>query len=235
MTQPGPGRPRLGPRRRAGGTPRAEILDAAAELFTTKGYASTSTRAIADAVGIRQASLYHYFAAKDDILDVLLDLTVTAPLTVAAQLAAAAAPAAVRLYALAWYDVRQLAASRWNLGALYLLPELRSERFAQFRARRAELRGHYEQLATEVAAGDSTAAPAAGAPELAFRLVETVIDIRSDAGIAPAALEHTIPETVLRMLGWSGSATEIRTAASALLDALPVDEIQLAQMPEHQQ
>ncbi len=214
VTQSGPGRPRLGPRRREGHTPRAEILDAAAELFTTKGYASTSTRAIADAVGIRQASLYHYFAAKDDILDVLLDLTVTAPLTVAAELAAADAPAPVRLYALAWYDVRQLAASRWNLGALYLLPELRSERFARFRARRAELRGHYERLAFAVAA------PAAGAPDLAFRLVETVINIRSDAGAAPAVLEHTIPETVLRMLGWSGSVAEIRSAATALLDSM---------------
>ena len=41
------GRPRSGGRQRPGGTPREEILDAAAELFTSRGYAATSTRMIA--------------------------------------------------------------------------------------------------------------------------------------------------------------------------------------------
>ncbi|NKY36880.1 helix-turn-helix transcriptional regulator [Nocardia speluncae] len=50
MTQLGPGRPRLATHRPQGHTPRAEILDAAAELFTTNGCGNTSTRAIAEAV-----------------------------------------------------------------------------------------------------------------------------------------------------------------------------------------
>lgn len=50
MTQLGPGRPRLAPHRPQGHTPRAEILDAAAELFTTNGSGNTATRAIAEAV-----------------------------------------------------------------------------------------------------------------------------------------------------------------------------------------
>src|ERR1700761_5422625 len=66
MRSDGRGRPRLEQSRRPGNTAREEILDAAAELFTNLGYASTSTRRIADAVGIRQASLYHHFATKDD-------------------------------------------------------------------------------------------------------------------------------------------------------------------------
>ncbi len=152
VTRVGPGRPRIEPRRREGTTPRAEILDAAAELFTEKGYGSTSTRMIADAVGIRQASLYHHFGAKDDILDALLAGTISAPLELAERLAGSGAPAAVRLYALAWFDVSQLCAARWNLGALYLLPELRTERFAAFRERRDELRRHYETLAAAVMA-----------------------------------------------------------------------------------
>ena len=72
VTNAGPGRPRLTARRRPGGTARAEILDAAAELFTTRGFAATSTRHIAEAVGMRQASLYNHFATKDDILVCLL-------------------------------------------------------------------------------------------------------------------------------------------------------------------
>ncbi|MEU0540136.1 TetR/AcrR family transcriptional regulator [Nocardia sp. NPDC005978] len=216
MTQVGPGRPRLEPRRRAGQTPRAEILDAAAELFTANGYGSTSTRGIADAVGIRQASLYHHFASKDDILDALLAETIAGPLELAERLAAAATDPAVRLYALALFDVRQLCSARWNLGALYLLPELRSERFAAFRERRDELRRHYESLAAAViaAAGD-TAVP--GAELLPFRLVESVINMRSDEGESPEYAERLIPDAVLRLLGWNGDLAEIRVAATESL------------------
>ncbi|MFI5780515.1 TetR/AcrR family transcriptional regulator [Nocardia sp. NPDC051570] len=216
MTQLGPGRPRLEPRRRHGPTPRAEILDAAAELFTTRGYASTSTRSIADAVGIRQASLYHHFAAKDDILDALLDETITGPLELARRLRADPAPPAVRLYALARFDVHQLCAGRWNLGALYLLPELRAQRFEGFRRRRDELRGHYEELAAAVAAG--SAPPQAWV--LPFRLVESVINMRSDDGVAPASAPRLIPDAVLYLLGRHDDPAEIRAAAEDLLARL---------------
>src|SRR6478736_2511744 len=75
------GRPRLTSQRRPGTTARDEILDAAGELFTTTGYTGTSTRTIAEAVGIRQASLYHYFRTKDDILCALLSQTVAPTLS----------------------------------------------------------------------------------------------------------------------------------------------------------
>ena len=54
-------------------------------------------------------------------------------------------PAAPRLHALVVGDVTQLCASRWNLGALYLLPECGST-IRAFRLRRAELRGRYRSL-----------------------------------------------------------------------------------------
>ncbi len=219
VTHLGPGRPRADQRSRRGGTPRAEILDAAAELFTANGYGSTSTRGIADAVGIRQASLYHHFAAKDDILDALLAETITAPLDLAGRLRADAAPAAVRLYALAWADVRQLCSSKWNLGALYLLPELRGERFAEFRRRRARLRRHYEELAAAVieAAG---AAGVPGSEVLPFRVVETAINIRSDEGEAPDYARTAIPDAALRLLGVLEEPAELRGAAQRLLTRL---------------
>src|SRR4051812_22982394 len=99
MHTDGRGRPRLERPRRPGKTAREEILDAAAELFTTHGYSSTSTRRIADAVGMRQASLYHHFATKDDILDALLVGTVDEPLRLAAELRDAQGPATSRLHA----------------------------------------------------------------------------------------------------------------------------------------
>ncbi len=44
------------------------ILDKAAELFWKKGYAATTTREIAASLGIRQASLYHHVASKENLL-----------------------------------------------------------------------------------------------------------------------------------------------------------------------
>lgn len=47
---------------------RRHILDCAAQLFRTQGYAATSLRNIADAAGMRAASLYHHFESKDAIV-----------------------------------------------------------------------------------------------------------------------------------------------------------------------
>jgi AcrR family transcriptional regulator len=49
------------------------ILDAAAELFATHGFAGASIADIAAACGISKALIYHYFTAKDEILYRLLD------------------------------------------------------------------------------------------------------------------------------------------------------------------
>ncbi|MYR08634.1 TetR family transcriptional regulator [Gordonia sp. SID5947] len=174
-TAASPGRPRLVKPRRHGDTARDEILDAAAELFTRHGYTGTSTRMIADAVGVRQASLYHYFKTKDDILAALLATTVDPSVEQARQLLASEGEPGQRLLELARYDLTQLAEARWNLGALYLLPEVADDRFAEFRAARQELAAAYEALATD-ALGD----PADTRGLLPFRLVESVIMMRSD-------------------------------------------------------
>ena len=76
----------------------------------SRGYTGTSTRTIAEAVGIRQASLYHYFKTKDDILCALLSQTVTPTLMIIDSLAGTepALSAAEYLHALALFDGRQL-------------------------------------------------------------------------------------------------------------------------------
>lgn len=45
-----------------------EILRAATKLFAQRGYHGVGMRLIAQEIGIRSASLYHHFAAKEDIL-----------------------------------------------------------------------------------------------------------------------------------------------------------------------
>ena len=51
---------------------REEILEAALDLFAVNGYEATSISQLADAVGIRKASLYSHFANKQDILDTVV-------------------------------------------------------------------------------------------------------------------------------------------------------------------
>ena len=52
---------------------KKEILDIAAELFTTKGYDNTSTSDILDRVGIARGTIYYHFKSKEEILDTLID------------------------------------------------------------------------------------------------------------------------------------------------------------------
>lgn len=209
MTTTGPGRPRKQQPSRPGATAREEILDAAAELFTTQGYANTSTRSIADAVGIRQSSLYHHFSHKDDILEVLLAGTVAGGLSFARTVCAgddsdrSPLVAAARLHAVALYDGTQLCNARWNLGVLYNLPEARSPRFQSFMADRAELRGLYQRLGAELPANAWATTSQNG--DLVFRLVESLVNLRADglntpdspqeaadAGIVLCGLTHTL-------------------------------------------
>lgn len=51
---------------------RADVLDAAARLFSEQGYQQTSTRQIAAAAGLKAGSIYHHFKNKEDILHALI-------------------------------------------------------------------------------------------------------------------------------------------------------------------
>lgn len=55
------------------GNARNRILDAAFALFSEKGFTATSMRDIADAVGIKAASLYNHFAGKRELFDALVE------------------------------------------------------------------------------------------------------------------------------------------------------------------
>lgn len=54
------------------GNTKQEILETALDLFSVKGYEATSISQIADAVGIRKASLYSHFGSKREILEELV-------------------------------------------------------------------------------------------------------------------------------------------------------------------
>ena len=47
---------------------REEILEAAAQIFSQKGYHGTSMQDIAEAVNLQKASLYHHISSKQELL-----------------------------------------------------------------------------------------------------------------------------------------------------------------------
>lgn len=54
------------------GNTKQEILEASLDLFSVQGFEATSISQIANAVGIRKASLYSHFENKQAILDALV-------------------------------------------------------------------------------------------------------------------------------------------------------------------
>lgn len=214
------GRPRHVPTT-SGADARGEILDAAARLFVEHGYAGTSTRMIAEEVGIRQASLYYHYATKDDLLEDLLSASVRPSLEALRRLSGASlgrrdAPSA--LYALALADVRTLCETRHNVGLLYQLPEVRTPRFDDFRAERDELRAAYASLGAAVTGARPGTASSERLGQILLQLVETVIQVRLER--TPDAFDtRLIAECCLRVCGCSPE--EIRQAAAAAADLLP--------------
>lgn len=52
---------------------RTEIVDIASHLFAEQGYHATSMQDLTDAVGLQRGALYHYIAAKKDLLYLIHD------------------------------------------------------------------------------------------------------------------------------------------------------------------
>lgn len=199
------GRPRTRAGDGSGRSARQEILDAAAVLFGESGYAATSTRAIADRVGIRQASLYYHFAGKDEILLELLEASVRPTLDVVDALRAAAPDPAAALHALVVVDVATLLAGPLGIAALYVAPEVQQPRFEEFRDHRRQLLAVYTDLARELVPADHpVSAEVAG--HACLHLVEMVATLPPTPGLA-----EQVALTCLGALGLHGE----RAAAAA--------------------
>lgn len=222
---------RVGRPRAAGTTdselsPRDQILDAAAALFVENGFSATSTRAIADRVGIRQASLYYHFAGKDDMLVELLTTSVRPSLDVVRgleQRVPDTASAAGALAAMTLIDVDTLVRTPHNIGTLYLLPEVQGERYDGFRVERHELQDAYGRLGSRAATPDvaRTLTPAQ-LGGLLIQLAETVIQLRRTGSVHDADRD-AIVSACLRVCGLDTAAIAVaRQEAGSLLAAAVV-------------
>ncbi|MGH3491995.1 MAG: TetR/AcrR family transcriptional regulator, partial [Sciscionella sp.] len=91
---------------------RARMLDAARQLFATRGYAATSVEAIAQGAGVSPQTFYTAFATKRGVLFALLDnMPDAADPKVLAESLAAATSAQQQLALLVEYRLRLYAGS----------------------------------------------------------------------------------------------------------------------------
>ena len=128
--------------------------------------------------------------------------------------------AAVLLHALTYLDGRLLWDSPWNLGILYLLPEVRAPRFDEFHRQRSQLRQAYRTLVHRVLDGRQRCADEfdVGADEdVVFRLVESLPNLRADGLGEPDQPQRTA-DMALHVLGWRGDWPALRAASRAVTD-----------------
>lgn len=217
----GPGRPRHIPATSAR-SPRDQVLDAAAELFVTKGFAATSTREIAERVGIRHASLYYHFAGKDEILAELLQRSVRPTVDKVEKIEALVPPEthATALYLLALIDIRTLAEAPHNVGILYAQSDVtNSEVYAEFQHTRRELVDAYGRIGLQAASADMIAGiDASELGEMLMHSIEVVTGIRNAGTAMTPPRAHRIAAAVLRMCG--APKETIAAAASAASELL---------------
>ena len=157
-------------------------MDASSKLFTTQGFATTSTHQIADAVGIRQASLYYHFPSKTEIFLTLLMGTVQPSLDLATDLADMDESPALKLWALVAAETRILLSSNWNIGRLYQLPVANSEEFHDYHEARRALEDVFRGLAAEIVGDDDPRI------DLPFHMTLGAIEMRDNTGKAPYPL-----------------------------------------------
>ncbi|WP_448856425.1 TetR/AcrR family transcriptional regulator [Corynebacterium camporealensis] len=203
------GRPRKNSPRRRGSTAREEILDASAELFTTQGFATTSTHQIADAVGIRQASLYYHFPSKTEIFLTLLNATIEPSLELAEELAETEADPGLRLWALVAAESRLLLTSGWNVGRLYQLPVANSPEFSDYHVSREKLQAHFRDTAAALVGEDDPRV------ELPFHIALSVIEMRPNDGTPPFDASQRVPETAAMLADAALAVLGISAPANA--------------------
>ncbi|WP_061293221.1 TetR/AcrR family transcriptional regulator [Herbidospora cretacea] len=197
---------------RGGGATRDRILVEASRLFAERGYHGTSTRDIADKVGMRQPSIYSHFATKHLILAALLDADLV---PARARIRAALdlpGPVAVRLHAYLQVDVAAILSLPYDVRGLYNDDVLRAPELAEQAQRRTEIHDLTRNLIDTGIEGGELVPFDTGFVQHAITglLLEVVRERGAAPSTAPAARALDVADFVLR---------------ATLLDARPLDDV----------
>lgn len=205
-----PGRPRHIPAVDTTLSALDQILDVSARLFVKQGYAATSTREIAEAVGIRQASVYYHVAGKPQILEELLARTVRPTLDQIDKIEALAEEhgSASALYALVMIDTGTLADAPHNCGRLPSLPDVSSLAESKpYKLIHRDLEIAYARLGAQVAGLDVHGI-------LLAHFVEVVVTFRTQGLVVDEAIRHLVATSMLRICGATHDQITIAAAVA---------------------
>lgn len=190
--------------------PRDDILKAAANLFSLKGYAGTTMAEIADSVGIRGPSLYYHFSKKADVLRALVEVG----LTLATEGLESAGrrdqrshsksrplSAAVQLYQLVHEVVFRWRSSPYEFSCLFD-PALQTKEFSDIKSRLESWTRDVETIIQRgIASEDFLVQDAHIATYIVCALVAPAIrDLRNDPSISTLQMADYVADFALRAL-----------------------------------
>ena len=169
------GRPRAS-RKALEGPVRESIMAAARDLFRDRGFAGTSTREIAAAVGLRQPSLFHYFKGKEAIFEAVAIAAVQPVLDFLATEQQHPQTPEVALYRMVYFDNLHLCTNENALGPLSRFPEMTRSRQPRFWELRDRIIDAYrDTLSTGVQAGSLFVEDLESTTQFLFALGESTL------------------------------------------------------------
>jgi TetR/AcrR family transcriptional regulator len=133
------GRPRLSGAGSGDGDPVDEILAAAGRLFGEQGVGATTMTQLAKAVGLRQSSLYYWFASKEEVVAALVSRANVVPLEVVTRIEAEGGPPAVRLHRFVRSDVVALCEMPFDINEVHRIAARDRDRFRSYWDERSTL------------------------------------------------------------------------------------------------
>jgi AcrR family transcriptional regulator len=180
---------------------RDRILFESAELIAQRGYQATTTRDIAEAVGIRQPSLFYHFPSKAAIVEALLDWDLGDAVPRVKRIAETDSPASVRLYAYLQGDVNHLATSRFNLSGVYADQVIGRPEFSRWAVLQDELHATVEDMVRQgIASGEFIAVDAAVVRDAIASILIGALNVHSGRRRHSAGLGREIAHLLVRGL-----------------------------------
>ena len=139
----------------AGIRTRERILRESSLLIAERGYRATTTRQIAERVGIQQPSLFHHFASKAAIVSELLAWDLDQTLPFVQELAALDSNPPMRLYTFLLFDINHLMNAPYKLAGIFTEDVMSDPVFAVWADKRAAVHAGVEAIvAAGVRSGD---------------------------------------------------------------------------------
>ncbi len=151
---------------------RGRILLAASVLFAQRGYFGTSTRDIADAVQIRQPSLFHHFQAKHEIFRTLVELDLGPSIDRMNQRLGETSSWAEKLHFAIACDVREILVQPFDARGLYQDAVLALD---EFEAEREGIAMFHEQVESVIDGGGRAREFVTFEPSFVLRAINGVL------------------------------------------------------------